>query len=301
MKKNGIFLIILLLQIVYLGKAIEDENALFQEFILQRGFLREEILEKFAVKYTSYISTLYKNHFFELIIRNPNPFSADVKAITNYLIYIIELFYILAIITIGIYLIFFSGTYIERSKVKSYIPRIILGMALVPLSPFLLNILFTISNLLTIEIFSFSPENPIKIFIDPIESLIIEFSLINKISSFYAVPLFIFASILVLLNLIFFLMRYIVVNLLTLIFPLTLFLYSFSPFRDAGKRLTELTISWTFIQVLIAITIVSGYYIIITSAIQYRELKFFLEISAQLSIIIVSFFTIIMFRDVLPK
>jgi hypothetical protein len=298
-----LFFFILILLLVQPTIAIIEETSLFEKFILERTILRRSIIEKFFVNYLKGLKTLYANHFLELIEKNPSAFDPINRGITNSLIFILEPLCILALLVIGLYLILLSGTAWGRAFSKSLLPGLLLAILFIPLSTYIMHFLLQISDTLTAEIFSLSPQDPVKVFIEPIEYFMKEFSWLNEVSFLFSVPFVFFASSLLLFTLILFVIRFIFVTFFLMIIPLTIFLYLFIPTREFGRRLLELTLSWTFVQVIAAISLVS-----ISSALLFlplhilpEELKILLELAATLTFPIITIFTIIVFRNYLPE
>jgi len=106
----------------------------------------------------------------------------------------------------------------------------------------------------------------------------------------------IFEGILLLLKL-----RFYVVAVLAMVMPFTITLYAFMPTRNLGKLLTEHTILWTLSQVAMAVVLIIiaiGVNLTdsITSFTVSENLKFIMEITGLLMLIITPLFFVKNFR-----
>jgi len=196
---------------------------------------------------------------------NPDPFHPELLGITNFLIYVMGSLYISAIIVIGLYLMFFSGSPVGRARAKSMLPHVVLN-----------------------------PEgemNPIDYFMSKFQ----DFSWFSLEASIA----FLFLALLILsLPLIIISIRYLAVTLFTMILPLTIFLYLFLPTRGIGRLLLEQTLLWTSVQVTESVALISV--VAIISLLPYNELKIIIEIAGILMLVVVPLITVSFFKNFLP-
>lgn len=281
--------------------AISDGSSFYEKLILEEGILRKGILEKFFINHLRELENFYDAHFLELVQKNPDPLHPGNQVVINYLIIILEPFCILGLLIIGLYLILVSGTPWGRAFSKSLLPGLILAILLIPLSSYIAFIFLGISDTLTSEIFSLSPHKPDRMFTYSLDYLIQKFSKINSSSILFSLPFLFLALTLLLLPLLLFTIRYLLVNFLIVIFPVTIFLYLFVPTREMGKRVLELTISWTLVQLIAAIALVSisGILLVFSPTIT-QEVKVVMELAGNLTLIFLTLGTIILFRNYLP-
>lgn len=294
-------LMIAVLILNQLAIAIIEESSLYEKLILERGVLRKGLLEKFFLKQVEGLRILYEEHFLELVEKNPDPLDVRNQSIINYLIFILEPLCILILLIIALYLILMSGTPQGRAFSKSLLPGIIIAIFLIPLSSYILFLIFGTSQSLTSEILLLSPGDTSKVFTHAIDYLSKEYSKLNESSFLLSMP-FIFSALLILfINLVVFVIRYLLLNFLVVISPLTLFLYLFIPTRELGKRLIELTFSLITVQIVVAITLVSifGSILLLPSTIS-DDIKILIELASTLVLIAITIGSVMILRNYLP-
>jgi len=83
------------------------------------------------------------------ILINPDPLHEGVKSTVYSFIHLLIPFYVLALVSLGVYILFLSTSPKGRSRAKSMVSKLIIGMILVTISPHLLNFFFTLSENVT--------------------------------------------------------------------------------------------------------------------------------------------------------
>jgi len=83
------------------------------------------------------------------ILINPDPLHEGVKSTVYSFIHLLIPFYVLALVSLGAYILFLSTSPKGRSRAKSMVSKLIIGMILVTISPHLLNFFFTLSENVT--------------------------------------------------------------------------------------------------------------------------------------------------------
>lgn len=256
MKDLILISLILVLILTQTPVAIIGERSLFEQFVLGKGALRNELLD-WVMDYTLYLKILYENHFIELLSTNPDPLESGIGHISNYLTFVMESVFISAILLIGTYILLISGSPSGRATAKSFFPGIIVGMVIIPVSPYIMKALLEISGSLTYDLISLNKVDFVRIFTEPTTYLIQEFRLINNLSMEPAMPFFLFSLFMLTMPIILLLIRYFLLVTFIALLPVTIFLYFFIPTRWAGKRIMELTLLWMFSQVSGALALIS--------------------------------------------
>ncbi len=86
------------------------------------------------------------------VLLNPSPLEPSVLNVMNFFIFNLQIAYILAITATAFYIIFASTHPKKRARAKGMLGRLIIGMLLVSISPYLINIFFNFSSGLTATI-----------------------------------------------------------------------------------------------------------------------------------------------------
>ncbi|MEA3254203.1 MAG: hypothetical protein U9Q22_00020 [Candidatus Altiarchaeota archaeon] len=202
-----------------------------------------------------------------LILENPSLQFSAARGVMNLFIRILEPLYVTAIILLGIYLLFFSGSPRKRAKAKSSLMLSILSMAIVSVSPYVLLLFFSLSHSVTQNILAHAPVEAEKPFIHAAEYLLdLAWDIIGGRDlsarplggverpglTFLLLSYFLLEASLLILNL-----RYFMLAVLAAVFPLTLLLYSFLPTRTIGRLLMEQTVLWTLAQAAMALILIT--------------------------------------------
>lgn len=173
-----------------------------------------------------------------------------ILAVVNSFIKLLMPFYILAIILTGLYLLFASSSPAGRAKAKGIFWRLILSIVLVPLSLPLFQIILNVSAALTSGIANIMNLNilyvllPFNLFLGAI------------IGSFSSDPtlLIIIGAWMLIFNLLIGIIlaaRYVILLILAMLFPITIFLWylDFPLTRAFGMNLMRWTFMWAFMSV----------------------------------------------------
>lgn len=111
------------------------------------GEIARELVALSWLTYTVHEATSEFSRIDQYILINPNPLDSQILGVMNFFIILAQIFYILAITVTGFYLLFISGSVRGRAKAKYTLGRLIIGMLLVSISPYILNYLFNFSYL----------------------------------------------------------------------------------------------------------------------------------------------------------
>lgn len=225
--------------------------------------------------------------------------------IMNYFIAIMEPLYALAMILTGFYLMFLPGSPEGRTRVKSMLIWLMVGMITITVSKYIVIILFGISHSMTLSILSLSQVKLGNVFTYAIAYLLnmgYNSMIILERSS---IPLLITPSLLIGGILLVLKLRYFMVLLLSVVFPFTIFLYSFKPTKIIGRFMMEQTILWIFAQsamALVFLVTIVGINLtedIITMTIS-EEIKIIMGLSGLVMLIMTPIIVVRIFRGFLP-
>ncbi|MFZ2456964.1 MAG: hypothetical protein WAX07_10850 [Candidatus Altiarchaeia archaeon] len=243
-------------------------------------------------------------NFRELILLNPEAYSREVQDGLKFFLGIIQPMYILSIAVTAFYLIFISGSPGGRSKAKTFMKDLIVGMIIISLSPMLLQGLMNLSAEITnaildqtdVSIVTRNLEStfgtPAKkgiteIGIDALTGPVIDPALMvltddtstlenlgsylqshsctlcimHWMVTFTEIELGYYTFLPFLLVIwgmgVYFFLRFAMITLFMIIFPLSVLLYSFETTKAVGRNMLEQTIMWIFLQVFSAVIVVS--------------------------------------------
>jgi hypothetical protein len=251
MKKKLLTLVLISLvfgsSIVAEGKILDflDEHTKGIGFLIDQGKILAHNIYVLGVAKQG--EELLYTELVELITMNP---PVKENTLLKIFIKLVLPFYALSIIGMGFYLLFYSGSPEKRAKAKLILGKLVLGMAIISLSPKLLEFSLSLSKYATYHILDLIP---IEIYIDLVKDFTSGFTelfmilgqlnqLIGFIFPYLWLWYVIWGAFLVIM------LRYIAVILWISLFPLTVFFYSFEMTRDLGRNMMEQTIIWTLLQ-----------------------------------------------------
>ncbi len=195
--------------------------------------------------------------FENFLLVNPSFSDPRIATMTSYTISILEPLYVTAIILLGIYIIFISGSPLGRAKAKASLIKLILSMILISVSPAILQLLLSMSNGLSQNILSLAPAN----FLEMHEETTANFARMTQnvgVGNVNLGVLFIMFSYLLTLGAFLSLIaRYFLVIVLGILFPVSIFLFGFSLTRDIGKALLAMLFFCVFLSVSFSVTLVA--------------------------------------------
>jgi len=191
------------------------------------------------------------------IALNPAIENPSIYTPLTFFIKILEPVYIILLILCGFYIILMSSSPKGRANAKSLLPRLFISMILVTLSPYVLKFLFNASQTLSEDILAFNPAN-INVFRETIILLTNEFATKTAISFegghlFFLIEFFLILGIFLMLAL-----RYIILTIFAIMFPLAIFLYFFDNTKAIGRKMIEQTFLWSFSQAILALVFVTA-------------------------------------------
>ena len=187
-------------------------------------------------------------HLREYIIANP-PMD-DIKGVQGFFIMLVQPFFVLGIVLTSAYLLLFSESPRGRAKAKAVLVRLIYALVLVSLSPLIISLLFTLSATLTGAIIDYTDVGFAGGIIEGGASHMFDmFMWLTIIQRTGGVELLLlWETFLLIMNFVI-AMRYLLVILWSIMFPVTLLLFSFTPTKSIGKKFLHQTFLWIFVQV----------------------------------------------------
>lgn len=260
------------------------EDVLYEKFIIEKGFLRGTLTEHMR-DYVNYLEVLYENHLTEILSKNPDPRDPGIVNIHNYMLYILEGIYAVAILLVGTSILLLSISPERRAKSKKLLFWFIFGLIITPVFPQILGMLLDVTSALTSDILSLYSGNPATVFTKSLDFLMNEFSNLNEYTFAVAIPFLLLSIFIIMAPLILFSLRYLVVLLLIVISPCTIMLYSFPQTRVFGKAILNAVVVWSFLQVVEALAIVSLFSVIMFATIMGEGFTFIAVIAASLTLI----------------
>jgi len=193
----------------------------------------------------------FHEHLPSIIRENPKVEDPIIYSPLSTFIKILEPFYIVLIISCGFYIILLSISPKERANAKSLLPRLLMSMILVTLSPYMLRFLFSASEELSSDILSFNPQSA-NIFRETTILLTNEFATKTAISFEAGHFIFLIEMLLILLVFLMVAFRYVVLTIFTVLTPLAIFFYFLNTTKSIGRKILEQTFLWSFLQAVFA-------------------------------------------------
>lgn len=85
----------------------------------------------------------------DYVLVNPDPYQSGLNSALNFFILILIPTYVLAIVLVGVYLLFLSASSKGRARAKSMLSKLVIGVVLLSISPWLLGTFFSLSTAVT--------------------------------------------------------------------------------------------------------------------------------------------------------
>ncbi|MCK4492287.1 MAG: hypothetical protein KAU03_06660 [Candidatus Altiarchaeales archaeon] len=206
-----------------------------------------------------------KDNIADIILANPPV--EELHSLMTEVMKLVFAFYIPAIISLGFYILFLSSSSTGRAKAKDMLGKLIVGLVMISVSPQLINILLSISEQFTSSILAHTEKTIMSNALSetigtgpPLPSGLIGvhhmFTLVNIELGFY---LFLFFMVLVWGTFMFpLVIRFLAVSTFIVLFPLSIFLYSFEFSRALGRMMMEQTLVWIFLQAINALILLTA-------------------------------------------
>jgi hypothetical protein len=187
-------------------------------------------------------------HLREYIIVNPP--MEDIKRVQGFFIMLMQPFFVLGIVLTSAYLLLYSESPRGRAKAKAVLVRLIYALVLVSLSPLIIDLLITLSSNLTGAIIDYTDAGFSGEIIKGGSGHMFDmFKWLTYVHRTGGVELLLlWETFLLIMNFVI-AMRYLLVILWSIMFPVTLLLFSFTPTKRIGKKFLHQTFLWIFVQV----------------------------------------------------
>lgn len=224
---------------------------------LYTGFIGEAFFDpvRDALRSDAFFNILQQSNP-ELIFANGDA-NPVIEGRVNFFIQLLAPFYLLAFLLLAIYLMFISSSPEGRARAKGSLLRLILSVAFViftiPIVQAFLDVSLYITNFI-INTNSGNMEIALKVLRTCVDHMWDTIKWKMPYLAFWAM-LFIFLFSIILFSTPFIIigMRYFMILVFTMLFPIGIFLYSIHFTQRLGKSIIRQTILWIFIQPLMAI------------------------------------------------
>ena len=237
------------------------------------------------------------NNLSDLILLNPDAEGTEVQNGLGFILGLIQPLYVLSIAATAFYLIFVTGSPTGRAKAKSLMKDLVVGMIIISLSSLLLEALLTFSATATDAVLkqtdvSVVTDNLQIVFGSPADKSVKDVAvnsvlsasslgllgdatampdyllshtctlcLMHFMATFIEIELGYYTFLPFMLMIwglgVYFFLRFAMVTLWLILFPLSILLYSFETTKSVGRNMLEQTIMWIFIQVFNAVIVVA--------------------------------------------
>jgi hypothetical protein len=184
----------------------------------------------------------------QIILMNPPLNHSLIYTPLSFFIKILEPVYVFAIIVCGFYLIFMSGSPQGRAKAKSLLPKLIISMVLVTLSPYILQLLLNASVTLANDILVLNPAKGKNIYLETFNYIGWEFAYKTAIDFDIGYVILLLGFLLIFGIFFAITLRYILLTTFLILFPLAIFFYFFDITKGLGRKMLEQTFIWAFAQ-----------------------------------------------------
>lgn len=174
----------------------------------------------------------------------------DIKRIQAFFIGLMQPFFILGIVLSSAYLLLYSESPRGRAKSKAALVRLIYALILVSISPLIIWLLLTFSSSLTNAILDntdlYYAGQVIYVGAHYMFNMFFWLTMIHRTGGVEL--LLLWETFMLIINFVI-AMRYLLVILWCVMFPVSLLLFSFTPTKTIGKKFLHQTFLWTFVQV----------------------------------------------------
>ncbi|ODS41856.1 MAG: hypothetical protein MSIBF_00380 [Candidatus Altiarchaeales archaeon IMC4] len=239
---------------------------------------------------------------FRNMILKPPVMSGGTRNLMLFFIHVLEPVFVAAIMLLGAYIIFASGSIKMRAKAKAILPNLILGMVLITLSGYILDAMVSVSYNLTSLVINLNSDDLKQVYDTTLNGWLVQqkYGGNKDINVEWAMP---YAGLAIMLTggpMLVMAVRYLVVIFFSVMFPLTLFLYFFRPTRGIGRTMLEQTLLWNFVSVVEALALFIALYGMKFINTQSGELQHLMAMTTLVMLIVVPFMFISSFKHFLP-
>ncbi len=246
---------------------------------------RAELLHKVSENVDGLMGR-YKEILIPFMMSNPDISHTTVKTFLSFSLSLLEPLYVLAILFTSIYLLFLSNSPRGRMRAKATFVKLIIGLGIIMLTLPIIQLLVELSHSFASIVLSILQPNP-EIFISPIKFFMAYFTVTTFFKPVAGSFLLLFSILLPVSVLLVLSIRYFFVILMTVTFPFTVLLYSFSPTNKIGKKMLRISFTWLFLPVFDAFILGAASISFYVSA--SEALKLFISLTGFLLLILSPF------------
>lgn len=213
-----------------------------KQWILWQSIDLYDFLDKITVQLREYITA--------------NPPMQDIKRVQAFFIGLMQPFFILGIVLSAAYILLYSESPRGRAKAKAVLIRLIYAMVLVSLSPLIIGLILGFSAGLAGTILDYTDVDYAGQMIHfgslHMRDVFSDLTMIHRTGGVEL--LLLWETFMLIMNFVI-AMRYLLVILWSIMFPVSILLFSFTPTKRIGKKFLHQTFLWIFVQVGWAIAI----------------------------------------------
>ena len=240
------------------GQDKEGSNMLIEEI------MRAIFIYGFAGVWMLFGGVSFSENFREVILANPsfNPQSASynmgMSDLAYRMILTLDALYLVAILLTAVYMLFLSGSPEGKAKAKNLLKRLLLSMILFTLSPLVVELMLVSSQALSASLMdSVDMTGAKEVLQGGLWGSYWIFSKVGMTSLELAGGFFTSLFAMAWLPYILISLRYLLVVLFSIAFPLGVILYSFEFMRGIGRQILEQTILWIYMQVFLSLALIA--------------------------------------------
>lgn len=243
--------------------SITGESA-FYRYMVVDPLIRYFFIYGFALHWMYTSGESFLENFPDAILANPsfNPSSPSYNPtmlnVTGVVIKTLTPFYVFAILATAFYLLFLAASPDGRANAKKLFQRLLVSMFFFSISPLILESMLYISWSMSKAILDSTNLGDAKTVLEGgIWGMFWVHAKIASTDLESAIPYWTALYVLAWLPYMMICLRYIMVTFFCMVFPLGIVLYSFIFIRKVGRQILEQLMLWTFMQVFLALVIMT--------------------------------------------
>ncbi|MBU4266190.1 MAG: hypothetical protein KKE96_03080 [Candidatus Altiarchaeota archaeon] len=178
--------------------------------------------------------------------------------LVEFLTHLMIPFYTLLVASTAFYLLFTSGSIVGRARAKSTLIKLIIAVVVTIFTVPIIQLLLDISRKISHIVLGFADIGlASKLLITTAESFSDDLLYLFLASYWSGFAIFALFSTLAIGMFVILILRFYMIVLWTILFPVTILLYAFHPLRRMGSVMLQQTIQWIFMQVVVSFLLVS--------------------------------------------
>jgi len=229
------------------------------------------------------LNSVFCENLIPLLLIEPPVDNPVVGNILDNIILIIQPFYTTAIILTALYLVLASGSPTSRKNAKSSLVRLMIGIGLIMLTVPIIQLLLEISHNLASLILSLFNPDP-WVFSEMSKFFMNHFVIISFFRPLMGLPFLTLVVLMQLSVLILFSLRYFIIMIMTVFFPVAVLLYSFESTNPIGRKILNQILLWAFLPAMEALALGVTSIAVFVSPIS--EMRVFMMFAGSLLLII---------------